>query len=71
MLTFNAKLLRVYFSIQPCVADELDSASSSPSSYSAVSEVSVSQNGQFPFKDQNFEVGIRCNFMILQYGGRE
>lgn len=41
--------------ITPCVADDLDSTSSSPSSYSVVSEASVQPNGQFAFKDTNFE----------------
>ena len=38
------------------MADDLDSTSSSPSSYSVVSEASVQTNGQFVFKDTNFEV---------------
>lgn len=38
------------------MADDLDSTSSSPSSYSVVSEASGQPNGQFVFKDTNFEV---------------
>ena len=39
------------------MADDLDSTSSSPSSYiSAVSEAGAQPNGQFVFKDSNFEV---------------
>ncbi|KAL9968288.1 hypothetical protein ACROYT_G026642 [Oculina patagonica] len=41
--------------LTPCVADDLDSTSSSPSSYSVVSEASGQPNGQFVFKDTNFE----------------
>ncbi|KAM7440495.1 INO80 complex subunit C [Porites harrisoni] len=44
--------------LTPCVADEVESNSSSrssPSSYSVVSEASVIPPGQFVFKDTNFE----------------
>ena len=51
----------IFYVFQPIISEDLDSPSSSPSSYTASDTASVyntATNGQLLFKDPNFEVGV-------------
>ena len=57
----------IFYVFQPIISEDLDSPSSSPSSYTASDTASVyntATNGQLLFKDPNFEVGAVARLQV-------